>query len=144
MTRGAHPLKSARTARGFTQMALADLSGFSFRTIRAIECWKGYPDGFTRECLLDTLGIPREHMDEVFPIVGRSTTDLDVPLRRVRRSLSMSQHALAHRAGISRWAVIDIEAGRTTRPQGSTQRALLGALGLGLERAAEIFPEAHR
>ena len=139
-----HPLRRERLAQGLTQRALAQRSGFSHLTIRSIELWQRNPEPFTRECLMRTLGIPLDRMAEMFPVVSRSTAVLDHPLRRARRRRLLSQRALAKKAGVSTCTVLDIEIGRVREPQGSTQRALLGALGLGLERAAEIFPEAHR
>ncbi len=62
-------------------------------------------------------------------------------IRELREGQGLSQHALAHKAGLSQAAVSKIEAG-DVGPNRATRRALAAALGVGEDQVK--FPPRRR
>jgi len=65
-------------------------------------------------------------------------------LRRVRLAASLSQEALAERAGLSAAAIAALERGRRTAPRAETARLLTDALGLSAEQRVAFLASANR
>src|SRR5579859_127491 len=73
------------------------------------------------------------------PDLRSGTEPFGALLRRFRLAASLSQEALAERAGLSATAIAALERGRRASPRASTLALLVGALSLsGEDRAALV------
>ncbi len=68
--------------------------------------------------------------------MGTTTT-----LRTLRGRRGMSQRQLATLAGLNITTIVDLEAGRTRRPQVATVGKLADALGVPIEVLLDVFDE---
>lgn len=108
-------LRAAREAAGRSQQQLADLAGVSRGTIANAENGASSPRGVVAERLAAVLETTPEAL-------GLSVPD-EHPLARSRREAGVTQQELAAYCGVTRRAIIDLEAGR-----GNPKPVLLGKL----------------
>ncbi len=63
---------------------------------------------------------------------------MPTPLRDLRRQASLSQAALAHRAGVAPATIVRLEQGMARRPHPKTRKAVADALGVDVLEVVEF------
>jgi predicted ATPase/transcriptional regulator with XRE-family HTH domain len=137
-------LRQYRLASSLTQEALAERTGLGVRSIQHLEGGMHLPQRETIGRLVRTLGLSGEErrgFEEAAQPTPRQQ-GFGPLLRQYRLAASLTQEALAERAGLGLRSVQALESG-TRLPLRDTLKALTEALGLVFEQCARLTSAAQ-